>query len=97
MVQGRKEGNVLFNDALNTFYLRLYGVGYCSKSMKEYFSEKCNVELLDPIHNVQHGQTKRWVEGSNLNRYYTIMTASWRDSQQKKELMVVFVFLLLLS
>ena len=23
---GRKEGNVLFNDALNTFYLRLYGV-----------------------------------------------------------------------
>ena len=25
--EGRKEGNVLFNDALNTFYLRLYGVG----------------------------------------------------------------------
>ena len=25
---GRKEGNVLFNDALNTFYLRLYGVGH---------------------------------------------------------------------
>ena len=24
----RKEGNVLFNDALNTFYLRLYGVGH---------------------------------------------------------------------
>ena len=23
----RKEGNVLFNDAFNTFYLRLYGVG----------------------------------------------------------------------
>ena len=23
---GRNEGNVLFNDALNTFYLRLYGV-----------------------------------------------------------------------
>ena len=22
-----EEGNVLFNDALNTFYLRLYGVG----------------------------------------------------------------------
>ena len=22
----QKEGNVLFNDALNTFYLRLYGV-----------------------------------------------------------------------
>ena len=25
--RGRKEGNVLFNDALNTFYLRLYGNG----------------------------------------------------------------------
>ena len=24
--EGRKEGNVLFNDALDTFYLRLYGV-----------------------------------------------------------------------
>ena len=26
-----KEGNVLFNDALNTFYLRLYGVGHMVK------------------------------------------------------------------
>ena len=25
---GRKKGNALFNDALNTFYLRLYGVGH---------------------------------------------------------------------
>ena len=24
--EGRKEGNILFNDALNTFYLRLCGV-----------------------------------------------------------------------
>ena len=28
---GRKEGNVLFNDALNTFYLRLYGVRHMVK------------------------------------------------------------------
>ena len=28
---GRKEGNVLFNDTLNTFYLRLYGVVYMVK------------------------------------------------------------------
>ena len=27
-VLGRKEGNILFNDALNIFYLRLYGVGH---------------------------------------------------------------------
>ena len=26
MKEGRKEGNVLFNEALNTFHLRLYGV-----------------------------------------------------------------------
>ena len=25
------EGNVLFNDALNTFYLQLYGVGHMVK------------------------------------------------------------------
>ena len=30
-VNGRKEGNVLFNDALNTFYLRLYGVRHMVK------------------------------------------------------------------
>ena len=29
--RGRKEGNVLFNDALNTFYLRLYGVTHMVK------------------------------------------------------------------
>ena len=29
--EGRKEGNILFNDALNTFYLRLYGVGHMVK------------------------------------------------------------------
>ena len=28
---GRKEGNVLFNDALNTFYLRLYGIRHMVK------------------------------------------------------------------
>ena len=30
-LHGRKEGNVLFNDALNTFYLRLYGVRHMVK------------------------------------------------------------------
>ena len=28
LFNGNKEVNVLFNDALNTFYLRLYGVGH---------------------------------------------------------------------
>ena len=28
---GRKEGNILFNDPLNTFYLQLYGVRHMVK------------------------------------------------------------------
>ena len=31
ILTGRKEGNVLFNDALNTFYLQLYGVTHMVK------------------------------------------------------------------
>ena len=43
---GRKDDNVLFNDAFNTFHLRLYGVGHMVKdhSAKEenHFSHyKC--------------------------------------------------------
>ena len=40
VLQGRKEGNVLFNDALNRFYLRLYGVGHMVKYHSD--SEKGN-------------------------------------------------------
>ena len=36
----RKEGNVLFNDALNTFYVRLYGVRHMVKDHSD--SEKEN-------------------------------------------------------
>ena len=36
----RKEGNVSFNDALNTFYLRLYGVRHMVKDHSD--SEKGN-------------------------------------------------------
>ena len=35
-----KEGNILFNDALNTFYLRLYGVGHMVKDHSD--SERRN-------------------------------------------------------
>ena len=37
---GRKEGNVLFNDAHNTFYLRLYGVEHMVKDHSD--SERGN-------------------------------------------------------
>ena len=47
----RKERNVLFNDALNTFYLRLYGVRHMVKDHSD--SEKVNLlpphRLLFPI------------------------------------------------
>ena len=48
---GRKEGNDLFNDALNTFYLRLYGVRHMVKDHSD--SERGNPlpphRLLFPI------------------------------------------------
>ena len=36
----RKEGNILFNDALNTFYLQLYGVRHMVKDHSD--SERGN-------------------------------------------------------
>ena len=54
LYEGRKkEGNVLFNDALNTFYLRLYGVRHMVKDHSD--SEKGNPlplhRLLFPINS----------------------------------------------
>ena len=50
-VQTRKQGNILFNNALNTFYLRLYGVGHMVKDHSD--SERGNLlprhGLLFPI------------------------------------------------
>ena len=40
----RKEGNVLFNDALNTFYLWIYSVGY----MVKYHSDRERGKPLPP-------------------------------------------------
>ena len=46
--EGRKEGNVLFNDALNTFLIQLYGVGHMIKEMS--YSERENP--LAPLHGI---------------------------------------------
>ena len=43
-----KEGNVLFNDALNTFYLRLYGVGHMVKDYSDSERER-NVLFNDAL------------------------------------------------
>ena len=44
-MEGRKEGNVLFNDALNTFYLRLYGVGHMVKDHSDSKRRSQNRDL----------------------------------------------------
>ena len=43
MYLGKKERNGLFNDTLNTFYLRLYGVGHIVKDHSD--SERGNLLL----------------------------------------------------
>ena len=42
--RGRKEGNILFNDALNTFYLQLYGVRHMVKDHSD--SERGRKEMF---------------------------------------------------
>ena len=60
-VPRRKEGNVLFNDALNTFYLRLYGIRHMVKDHSD--SERRNLllphGLLFPISSNMHHPTDR--------------------------------------
>ena len=49
-----KEGNVLFNDTLNTFYLRLYGVRYMvSKEGNVLFNDTLNTFYLR-LYGVRH-------------------------------------------
>ena len=43
-----QEGNVLFNDALNTFYLRLYGVRHMVKDLSD--NERVNPLLPHGLH-----------------------------------------------
>ena len=45
---GRKEGNVLFNDTLNTFYLRLYGVRHM---VKDHSDSERGKNFLSPLIN----------------------------------------------
>ena len=66
--EGRKEGHVLFNDALNTFYLRLYGVRHMVKDHSDSdlicivirFSKymipnlSCTLFLMDDIYYIMY-------------------------------------------
>ena len=50
----RKKGNVLFNDAINTFYLQLYGVGYLVKGHSAR-KRKTPLPLIQGLHFQQQG------------------------------------------
>ena len=47
----RKEGNVLFNDAINTFYLRLYCVRYMVKDHSDSEETRCRHIGYSPINS----------------------------------------------
>ena len=48
-IYGYMEGNVLFNDALDTFYLRLYGVGHMVKDHSDSERKEVNVLFNDAL------------------------------------------------
>ena len=60
----RKEGNVLFNDTLNTFYLRLYGVGLSTKCTKCLF-----IIFISLITVLIHVYYKGKISASSLKLY----------------------------
>ena len=45
-LRGRKEGNVLFNDALNTFYLWLYGITHIVKDHSDSEREETRCRYM---------------------------------------------------
>ena len=69
MAELSKEGNVLFNDALNIFYLRLYGVGHIVKVHSD--SERGNT----PLH---------WLLFSNGSKVFFVCTMHRQDSTYHK-------------
>ena len=77
----RKEGNVLFNDALNTFYLRLYGVRHMVKDHSD--SQKGNplpphrlqgfFYMHHPTDRIAHTLHQSWNTG--WNEKFTVTNA----------------------
>ena len=71
-----QEGNVLFNDTLNTFYLRLYGVRHMIKDHLDSESENLLLPhgLLFPMHH-PHRQD---------NTYHGLLQQSWGTGWNEK-------------
>ena len=82
----RKEGNVLFNVALNTFYLQLYGDGHMVKDHSDRREETCcrhkgysfrltaRVLLYAPSHR----------QDSNINSWWSVTQCILRASLGQK-------------
>ena len=49
--EGRKEGNILFNDALNTFYSPLYGVRHMVKDYSDTTKETSCRQVLAIVYD----------------------------------------------
>ena len=45
----RKKGNVLFTDALNTFYLQLYGIGLTQIAIEDHSDSKKATFLMTTL------------------------------------------------
>ena len=63
-----KEGNVLFNDALNTFYLRLYGVGY--EWMNGWINDACMISKISVTKRHTHTHTHTHTLKCGLAKHY---------------------------
>ena len=56
----RKEGNVLFNNTLNTFYLRLYGFIHMVKNHSDSERER-NILFNDALNTFYHGYMASYI------------------------------------
>ena len=74
-LEGRKEGNVLFNDALNTFYLQLYDIRHIVKDHSD--SERGN-PLLQQVFFYMHHPTDRI---SHTTAFVTPVVEHWLEQE----------------
>ena len=80
----RKEGNVLFNDTLNTFYIRLYDVGHMAKDHSD--SDKGNPlpplnGLLFPISSKGSFNASSHRQNSTYHGFVTPIGEHWLERE----------------
>ena len=88
--QMKKEGNVLFNDTLNTFYLRLYGIrhmekdhSYCERGTHcrlhgLYFPISCKGSFISHRQYSTYHSLCYTSCGANVGMIYSSMGLPWR-------------------